>query len=308
MSKNKKLRSAFGGFGNKQMVADVIWTAIGSDVKIFKDICCNTASILLGRPLPNAFETAAYVEQINDVDGIVINALRAIASADPKKLALLCEQPPAEVDLIAAHREVIRRRGGLCYRLKQDINYFDIKLAAIFIRATRAWVGGGFGDESVFVGKKAPRAKISKYQGGSALKHFELLQKRFKNVQILCGDGLRLVGSKTQLSEKETAAVIFDPPYPHITRGLIYNHDLPTVARDMRIAALNLGERPNIRVVYCGLYSLYDQFFPENWQRYQWKSPGGYSSQGNNQVSKKNARDECVWFSPACFKIPERES
>ncbi|MGI8468826.1 MAG: DNA adenine methylase [Pyrinomonadaceae bacterium] len=296
------LSPIFGRAGNKSEIADDIWERFGGDVRCFKDPFCGTASILLARPLPGNFGSGEYREQINDADGLVANALRAIREANPGELARECERAYSETDLVAAHRLFVQKRNELEYKLQCNINYFDLRLAGLFIWASRGWIGGRLGDPATAANTKVPNASISRFFNNSAEDHISWLHLRYRRVQILRGDGMRMVSSATQLKNPGITAVVFDPPYPLSRRARVYAYEDPLIARNARLLALELGSLPKYRIAYCGFFSRYDPFFPKTWERLFWKSPGGYYVQGSNPESRKNANDECIWFSPACLK------
>lgn len=157
---------------------------------------------------------------------MVANALRAIHLTSPKILGEACERSYAEIDLISAHREFVKKRDRLEYLLKSDVNYFDPDLAALFVWASRGWIGGGLGDPATVVNKKVPAVSIARFFGGSAENHIAWMQNRYRRVQILCGDGLAMIGSKTQLNGAGITAVVFDPPYSPARRSRIYTRTI----------------------------------------------------------------------------------
>ena len=68
--------------------------------------------------------------------------------------------------------------------------------------------------------------------------------------------------------------------------------------------AIENGENEKLRIAVCG----YDDgiVFPDNWQKFAWKSNGGLANLGDNQ-GRINSNKETIWFSPHCLKIKDDE-
>jgi site-specific DNA-adenine methylase len=241
---------------------------------------------------------------VNDSDCLLANLWRAIQNADPNKLARHCRQNYSEIDLIAWHCHLGKMREAFRTELENDVAYCDLKIAGRTLWAYRGWIGGGFADPDVKVNKKMPRAVISNWIGGSPETHIAFFQKALENVQIFCGDWKRAL-SRTQTELFGVIAMVFDPPYPPVSCAKSYAHHGGLVAAESRYKAIELGEKPNYRIAYCGYFDLHDQYFPPTWERLRWKSAGGYGNQARSGRGRFNSGQETVWFSPFCLRPTE---
>lgn len=73
------LKAPFPWFGGKSRVAPQVWAAFG-DVPNYVEPFFGSGAVLLGRPHEPGIET------VNDLDGFVANAWRALAH-DPEEVA-----------------------------------------------------------------------------------------------------------------------------------------------------------------------------------------------------------------------------
>jgi DNA adenine methylase len=89
------LRAPFPYAGGKSWIAPQVWQRLGTVVN-YVEPCCGSAAMLLARPTPGPIET------INDLDGFLTNAYRAIRLA-PDETAHWCDWPVVESDVHARH-------------------------------------------------------------------------------------------------------------------------------------------------------------------------------------------------------------
>ena len=127
----------FPWFGGKSKVAAPIWERLGP-VSNYVEPFFGSGAVLLQRPQP-----FTGPETINDADGFVANAWRAIAR-DPEATATHADWPVNEVDLHARHAWLVGQRGDLTTRLMGDPEYFDAKIAGWWLWGICAWIGGGW--------------------------------------------------------------------------------------------------------------------------------------------------------------------
>src|SRR2546430_5743302 len=104
------LKAPFPWFGGKSRVADVVWARFG-DVPNYVEPFAGSLAVLLGRPY------APRTETVNDLDGFVANAWRAIAR-HPKRTAKYADEPVNENDLHAKHVYLVSHRAELTERLE----------------------------------------------------------------------------------------------------------------------------------------------------------------------------------------------
>jgi len=66
----------------------------------------------------------------------------------------------------------------------------------------------------------------------------------------------------------------------------------------VRAWCLERGDDPLLRIALCGYEG--EHVMPDSWECLEWKTRGGYSSQGSPE--NENAKRERIWFSPHCLK------
>src|SRR4051812_5858339 len=96
METMEKLTAPWPYFGGKRRVAEEVWKRFGS-VRGYIEPFFGSGAVLLARPTPPGVET------VNDMDGFVVNAWRAI-QADADAVAAYASQPVHELSLEAQHR------------------------------------------------------------------------------------------------------------------------------------------------------------------------------------------------------------
>lgn len=130
------LKAPFPWFGGKSRVAALVWTRFG-DVANYVEPFFGAGHVLLGRP------TEPRTETVNDLDGFVCNAWRAIA-ADPEGVAHHADWPVNENDLHARHAYLKPLRAELARRLEGDPAYYDSRIAGWWLWGIGMWIGGGW--------------------------------------------------------------------------------------------------------------------------------------------------------------------
>ncbi len=130
------LKAPFPYFGGKSSVASIVWERFG-DVDNYVEPFCGSLAVLLAAPRP------ARTETVNDADGLLVNAWRAIAFA-PDETAEHAAWPVSELDLHARHIVLVERRHELTERLIGDPKYYDAELAGWWIWGACCWIGSGW--------------------------------------------------------------------------------------------------------------------------------------------------------------------
>jgi hypothetical protein len=72
------------------------------------------------------------------------------------------------------------------------------------------------------------------------------------------------------------------------------------VARDVRRWCVENGGEKKLRIALCGYAGEHDELLQHGWRVHEWKTPGGYGSQGTGR-GRDNASRERIWFSPSCI-------
>lgn len=140
MTAIESLKAPFPYFGGKSRAAELIWSRFGNPANYVEPFAGSLA-VLLARPHPSKTET------VNDLDGLLSNAWRAIR-ADPDAVAFYADQPVVEVDLHARHAALVYERKTLTARLMGDPDYYDAMLAGWWVWGACNWIGSGWCDGS----------------------------------------------------------------------------------------------------------------------------------------------------------------
>jgi len=133
---NPRLKAPFPYAGGKSKVAEVVWERIG-DVAVYVEPFFGSGAVLFARP------HAPRVETVNDADGLLCNAYRAIR-LDPEHVAYWADWPVMEADLHARHLQLVAARDGLTAKLCAQPEYFDAELAGKWIYGASCWIGSGW--------------------------------------------------------------------------------------------------------------------------------------------------------------------
>lgn len=132
-----ELRAPFPYFGGKRRIADVVWRAFGPNVPNYIEPFAGSLAVLLGRP-----GGAGKIETVNDRDRYVANFWRAIL-ADPWAVAEWADRPVNEADLHATHKWLVNQ-AEFRERMHEDPDFFDAKIAGLWVTGLCAWIGGGW--------------------------------------------------------------------------------------------------------------------------------------------------------------------
>ena len=134
------LQAPFPWFGGKSRVADLVWKRFG-DTPNYVEPFFGSGAVLLKRP------HAPKIETVNDLDGYVANAWRAIKNA-PDEVAHYADNPVVECDMHARHIWLRGKREELNDRLSADMDYYDAKIAGWWIWGMAVWIGSGWCGDS----------------------------------------------------------------------------------------------------------------------------------------------------------------
>jgi hypothetical protein len=130
------LETPFPYFGGKRKIAAHVWARFGA-VKDYVEPFFGSGAVLFRRPDPSGNET------VNDLDGFVANAWRAI-KLKPEETADHANHPVNENDLHARHAWLVSQIPTLAPRLEGDPDWCDPKIAGWWIWGMSCWIGSGF--------------------------------------------------------------------------------------------------------------------------------------------------------------------
>lgn len=311
----QELKAPFPWFGGKSLVAHIVWDRFGN-VPNYVEPFFGSGAVLLARPHPPKIET------VNDKDGFVCNAWRAIAS-DPDGVAEHADWPVNENDLHARHYWLLTQRETLTARLEGDPGFYDVKIAGWWLWGMACWIGGGFcaGNgpwkpvDGLLVNAGAGRGVNRKRphlggagQGvnrshGGLREYMNALCDRMRRVRVCCGDWSRICGP-TPTYKQGMTGVFLDPPYSKDAgRDMgCYAVDDGDVAHEVREWCIKNGENPELRIALCGYEGEgHDDLSKLGWDCVRWSAHGGYEGQGKERSG--NRHREAVWFSPHCLSV-----
>lgn len=312
----ESLRAPFPWFGGKSRVAPQVWERFG-DVANYVEPFFGSGAVLLGRPGWNP--DVSWIETVNDLDGFVANAWRAIQAA-PAEVARMADWPANENDLHARHAWLRERRELLSRRLEGDPDYYDAKIAGWWLWGLSIWIGSGFCGDSgsgpwgvveddegtrqlVHLGDAGQGVSRGRMNSDGLLEYMGALSARLRRVRVASGDWARVCGM-TPTYRIGLTGVFLDPPYSAEAgrdNGLYAVDDL-SVAHDVRAWCLANGDNPLMRIALCGYDGEgHDELEAHGWTAHTWKAQGGYGSRGNGN-GRANATREVVWFSPHCLR------
>ncbi len=309
------MKAPFVWFGGKRRVAPEVWAALG-DVPSYVEPFAGSLAVLLGRPSSHLKGPTARIETVNDADGFVANAWRAIA-ADPEQVAEFCDWPVNETDLLARHLWLVNSgRSALINGLEADPHFFDAKVAGWWLWGINAWIGSGWcsgdgpwmadtdgvirkrpdnragqgvrrqlphlGDAGQGVHRQLPHlgdaGKGVPRQRDGLYRYVGELSARLRRVRVCAGDWSRVV-TDGALSTGSTVGVFLDPPYLGDVRTAdLYRVDDHTISHDVREWCLANGDNPRYRIVLAGYTTEHDGLMPDTWQRHYWSASAAYQT------------------------------
>lgn len=316
-----QLMPPFPYFGGKRNAAPAVWEALG-DVGGYIEPFAGSAAVLLGRP---PFE-GPRVETINDADGLLINAWRAIKH-DPEGVIEAGFGPVSEIDYHARSSWLARwRTSDPVSWLEGDPERYDTRAAGWWLYSAACSFGKGMrvGGPWHVVDDRLVKTEHSdagitrqipdiggtfkgflrnqpEHYGDTyaarATEYLRQLQERLMRVRITAGDWTRpLAPSVLALSVGPgTVGVFLDPPY------VSTSEDIYAVSVDSRVPTDVLewckSADPKLRVVLAGYDDDNDELLEIGWRKKE--SIGGQGSGWSK--NPKNGRRERLWMSPSCI-------
>jgi hypothetical protein len=153
------LVAPFPWFGGKRRCAHLVWPRLGDVPNYVEPFAGSLANLLLRPHWPFDPSGGNHMETVNDLDGCVTNAWRAIQH-DPEQTAVYADNPVHELDLHARHLWLHRRlkstegldaravayaedKGVLPFaaRLTMDPDAYDCRVAGWWIWGLCSWIG-----------------------------------------------------------------------------------------------------------------------------------------------------------------------
>ena len=135
----KNLQKApFPWFGGKSKAAPLVWELLG-DVEHYVEPFAGSLAVLLNRPhVPNR---SYHSETVNDMDGLLVNAWRAI-QWHPEETAAHASWPVSESDLHARHMALMRwKKDGLPDKIAGSPKWCDTEMAGWWLYCVCCRIG-----------------------------------------------------------------------------------------------------------------------------------------------------------------------
>lgn len=293
------MRTPYPYFGNKREIAPMIWERVGDPHRLIIPFA-GSMSELLARPRRRGNAR----EIVNDKNGFITNFWRAIKS-DSSLLVPYLMEPINEINLHAWNRYLIEKAADLSMCLRENPRYFCAETAGVWAWGQCLWIGEGWTTSNT-----RTRPQVSNNQGLGSFrrdrKHLLAwlmhLEARISDVDILCGDWTRCVGSGAlSLARSSSVGIILDPPYTKSMRRECYAVD-EDVAADVRQWCISHGEDTRLRIALCGLRGEHDVLEGMGWSALDWHTGGGMSRQYEGDTRGKRNATERIWFSPGCLE------
>jgi hypothetical protein len=136
-----KVKCPWPWFGGKADAAPAVWAALG-DVDHYVEPFAGSLAVLLRRP--HLANRSYHSETVNDLDGLLVNAWRAIQMS-PDAVADAASWPVSEADLHARHLALVKWRGERqLEHLMGDPTFHDPVMAGWWMWGQSSWIGSGW--------------------------------------------------------------------------------------------------------------------------------------------------------------------
>lgn len=277
--------------GGKSRAAELIWSALGKDVASYAEPFSGSAAVLLKRP-----GGAGKYETINDADGLVVNAWRAI-KLQPDAVAVACDGPPCELDMQARAAWIRANRDKLISLLNEHPDAHSVEAAAWWLCCQALALDWNWSHEDGRLGfRTSNRVGVYAIERRGIISGFlQTISDRLNSVLVMHGDWQRVVSDGAlglTVSGRTPIGIFFDPPYKDEAIDYGSHND---VASDVESWCAERGDDPKLRIVIAGHTGDYNL---PGWRNIVW---GGSRGVGR----ARRGKNECLWFSPACLKVRE---
>jgi hypothetical protein len=314
------LAAPFPWFGGKRRAAAAVWSALG-DPGGYVEPFAGSAAVLLARPRASG----RRVETVNDADGWLVNAWRAIR-LNPAGVAAHAHGPVTEIDYHARLAWLQERRTpDLVAWLEGDPEHHDPKAAGWWLYVLACGIGDPFGtgpwrvvdghlrklphlgDAGRGVNRELPHLgdagqgvkrelpHLGNAGQGDLTAYMQTLADRLARVRITCGDWKRvLTPSAIRASAGNGIIGVFlDPPYA--TGGGLYAESADGIDRAVRDWCATAPRE--YRIVLCGYGDDHDALTERGWRKEAGRAGGG----AGYSTDPSAGRRERLWLSPACL-------
>lgn len=320
------MKAPFPYFGGKRRAAPIIWGMLG-DPSGYVEPFAGSAAVLLARPATQS----RRVETLNDADGWLVNAWRAI-QLSPDRVAAHAYGPVTEIDYHARKAWLKARNDeGLVDWLAGDPEHHDPKAAGWWLYVMACGIGNPFadgpwtqvdgrlvknagrgvnrelphlGDAGQGVQRNIPA--LCRPRGVMAGRvdnltdYMQALAQRLERVRITCGDWQRVVQPsvyRAGAGGDGGRAIFLDPPY---TGGdqRVYESKGGDGAVSAEVREWCLTADPSLRIVVSGYEDEHDELISHGWTVHQGLATTGA---GYSNIGAASGHRERLWASPSCI-------
>ncbi|MFA5262209.1 MAG: DNA adenine methylase [Opitutaceae bacterium] len=321
------LKAPFTYFGGKSGIAQVVWDHFG-DVPNYIEPFAGSMAVLLARPHwpwdGNRSET------VNDKDCFLSNFWRAVQQ-DPEAVAMHCDWPVNEADLVARHAWLRRNRKRHERKIKTDPYYFDAKIAGWWVWGASQWLGSGWCfDDGAKSPEKIPNlgdggagvhrrsfglelqaedvgVKVPKLGGGegvhragikSLVAYFEKLAMRLRRVRVCSGEWYRVCGGKSGdamahfFACGKTCGIFLDPPYTSAADRTMGVYSNDSGDVGHDAHRWAMAHGDDPRLRIALCGYEGEYDIPDSWECVEWKAVGGYGLIRKGKDRKKSKSRE----------------
>lgn len=318
--------------GGKSSIAAEVWARLGTGADAPRHYIEPFGGMLaVLRCRPDWQPGVRLTETVNDVDGLLVNALRSMALAESEVIRRLTirfdDEPPdaatvrpaAELEQRAWASWLLDHRGDITSHLAADPRWCDPEAAAWWLLGASGWIGSGWPTRS----HQAPDLACRWGAGVLAMDGIERVRRmarRLRHVRTLCGDWRRCVSAPSVFGQNRglsPCAVFLDPDYGegvgYAGTAALDGGERRNVATEAWAWACEAADRwPDLRIAMAGYVAEDDPDgtrgpggapLPGGWSAQRWSTKSRQRGAGRAVSAEARARAdrECVWFSPGCL-------
>ena len=128
----------------------------------------------------------------------------------------------------------------------------------------------------------------------------QVLSERLRDTRVICGDWSGVTGPSVT-HRLGLTGMFLDPPYSKEAGrdDHLYRTDDNFVAHKAKEWAVEAGNNPEMRIIFCGYSDEHE--FPKDWMKVSYSAAGGFGNQ-RKESKNTNKHKETLWCSPHCLR------
>ena len=155
------IKAPFPYYGGKSRIAEEVWTRFGK-VDRYLEPFAGSLAVLLYKDKVDCFEVVC------DLNGYIANFWRAVTH-DPEQTAQYACYPTIHQDLSARQKHIYKWLQEYKYRLSDDAEFYDCKIAGWWVWGMSSWIGLNYGVPQLTGTKGEKRPAIKEHDGGDGV-------------------------------------------------------------------------------------------------------------------------------------------